>query len=312
MNFPMFSLYKVTCMDNYYKIAISGDLGSGKSTISKMIEDKLSFRRYSTGDLQRKIAEKYNMTTLELNKYSETHPEIDEEIDNATAELSNAKENIVFDSRLAWHFVPESFKIRLIVNNYIASERIYNASRGAVESYTSSEDALDKIIKRKNSEQKRYLEMYNVELYNLSNYDLVIDTSYTSPENITQLILDKFNAWKENKKINKYWLSPKNLYPTKEIKKNPNMDSKIINDSGKPQIICVDGNYFIFKGHRIVGSALQGEVDPIPVDILAKDNELLPIGKSAKEYVTDNYKLDAIKTWEDYYDFKFLVYPFNY
>jgi cytidylate kinase len=49
------------------------------------------------------------MTTTELNKYSETHPEIDAEIDSTFKSLTNS-ENLIVDSRLAWFFIPNSFK----------------------------------------------------------------------------------------------------------------------------------------------------------------------------------------------------------
>ena len=44
------------------KIAISGDLGSGKSTIGKLIEARNGFKFHSGGNIYRGLADKYNMT----------------------------------------------------------------------------------------------------------------------------------------------------------------------------------------------------------------------------------------------------------
>ena len=119
-----------------HKIAISGDLGSGKSTVCRLLKERLSFGSYSMGETWRRLAEKYQMTILELNRYSETHP-LDEEMDRDLTETGQAPGNMIFDSRLAWHFVPDSFKVHLVVDSRIAASRIYNDLRGQAEGYAS-------------------------------------------------------------------------------------------------------------------------------------------------------------------------------
>ena len=46
-------------------ITITGNLGSGKSTICKLLNEKYQFEIYSTRS--RELARQMNMTTLELN-----------------------------------------------------------------------------------------------------------------------------------------------------------------------------------------------------------------------------------------------------
>jgi cytidylate kinase len=176
------------------KIAISGDLGSGKSTVCKLLLAKLpGFRLYSMGEAWRKLAEERGMTILELNQYSETHP-LDEEMDRNMAEMGRTPERIIFDSRLAWHFVPHSLKVHLTVDPRVAAERIYNdRRRGDAEEYASVEEALQKIRDRKESEKTRYLKKYGIDNTNLANYDLVIDTSERTPEEIAGIIVAAFN-----------------------------------------------------------------------------------------------------------------------
>ena len=45
-------------------ITITGDLGSGKSTVSNVLIDRLNYDYIYTGKIQREIAERYKMTTL--------------------------------------------------------------------------------------------------------------------------------------------------------------------------------------------------------------------------------------------------------
>ena len=76
------------------KIAISGDLGSGKSTIGRLFENRMGFKFHSGGSIFRSLATKYNMTPAEFSKYSEIHPEVDEEIDgDLTRQLSIIESN---------------------------------------------------------------------------------------------------------------------------------------------------------------------------------------------------------------------------
>lgn len=178
--------------DKKIKISITGDLGSGKSTVCKLLKDQYNFNVYSIGSIQRTLAKEYNMSINNFNKYMETHTEIDEEIDNALASIGLRNEAMVLDSRLAWHFVPDSFKVYLSVDIETAVYRITHDKRGSVETYSSSDDARNQLLQRKSSENLRYLTKYNVDCSNMNNYDLVIDTSSLSPQDEVNIIMSHF------------------------------------------------------------------------------------------------------------------------
>ena len=50
-------------------ITITGSLGSGKTVVSKLLNEYLGFEIESIGSLQRKMAQKYGMSTFDFNKY---------------------------------------------------------------------------------------------------------------------------------------------------------------------------------------------------------------------------------------------------
>ena len=175
-------------------ISITGDLGSGKSTVSQLLCERLNYEYVHTGKIQREIANRYNMTTLELNKYSETHPEIDNEIDSALKSL-NESTNLIVDSRLAWFFIPKSFKVFLKTNLIVAANRIFGDNQRENEKYSSKEEAANRIITRKASENKRYMELYGANCSDLSNFNLIIDTSFITPEKVADIILAEYNLW---------------------------------------------------------------------------------------------------------------------
>lgn len=179
------------------KIAISGDLGSGKSVLSKQLKTELGFDVISIGVIQRELAAKYGMDALEFNKFMETHPEIDEQCDQMVTDYGKEERGLILDSRLAWHFIPHSFKIHLTVDNNVAAKRIFEDNIRKNEKYTSLEDAAEKLLARKNSEVYRYKTLYGVDVEDLSNYDCVVDTSDSNPERTYQKVMNCYKEWLE-------------------------------------------------------------------------------------------------------------------
>jgi cytidylate kinase len=119
----------------------------------------------------------------------ETHPEIDEEIDTELTKIGQRDEGMVLDSRMAWHFVPDSFKVFLSVRLEAAAKRVMKDERGSVECYCSLEEAMNKLVERKQSENLRYNTKYGVDCTKSSNYDLIIDTTEITPEEVAQRIM---------------------------------------------------------------------------------------------------------------------------
>lgn len=177
------------------KITITGDLGSGKSVVSKILQQILGFEIYSTGKVQREIAARYGMSTLELNQYAETHPEIDDEIDSAFVRLNQAPAGYIVDSRLAWFFMPNSFKVFLTVPIEVAAKRIMNDPTRNSEKYQDAVQAVEELRARKASENQRFLEKYNADCANKDNFNLIIDTSRYSPEEVASQIVSGYQKW---------------------------------------------------------------------------------------------------------------------
>lgn len=301
----------------YFKIAISGDLGSGKSTISKLLQQKLSFNLYSMGEAWRNLAAKYNMTILELNKYSETHP-LDEEMDQAMAAQADAYQNIIFDSRLAWHFIPNSFKIHLTVDPMIAATRIFNDHRGEAEGYADVTEAYEKINQRRISENNRYIHKYGLDCSQYEHYNLIVDTSHAPPESIAATIIAKFNDWAQGRNFARHWLSPRTPFPMCDIRK---LDRKHIDllknsiasdgfmESYPLSLLKAEGFYYIYDGHMRASAALLNENHLVPVTLIAKDSEKAPGGETARDYIDKLYSLPNTHLWEDFHQFRYPQYP---
>jgi CMP/dCMP kinase len=176
------------------KISVSGIVGSGKSTIAKLLAEKLGYDYYSVGGFMREIAEKRNMQLSRLSAIAEKNREIDDELDDMQKRLIH-KNNLVMDSRLGFYFLPDSYKIFLTVSIDKAAQRIFNASRG-VEKYNSLEECKGYLKKRINSEKIRYKKYYNIDFPNLKEFDLIIDTTNKTPEEVLDEIFEKMKVSK--------------------------------------------------------------------------------------------------------------------
>ncbi len=193
------------------KISLAGDLGSGKSTVSDILISRLGAEYYSTGAIVRAIAAKRGMTVTELNKYMETHPEIDHEIDAGIAALSEDERFLIIDSRMAWHFTKGTFKVYLSCDIETSSLRIMNANRSGEHSATL-EETIDCTRSRRESEKKRYMDQYGVNIKDLSNYSLIVDTSIASAEQVAERIIESFALWQKDKSYRKVYLSPERIH----------------------------------------------------------------------------------------------------
>ncbi len=181
-------------------IVMSGDIGSGKSSVASALKQMTGYEVIGTGAIQRAIAKRRGVTTLELNQISQTDRSIDDEIDSYVIETGKTRNNLIIDSRLAWHFIPEAFKVFLTVDPLVGAERVFNASR-ADENNPSILETLANNLKRQTFEDQRFKSLYQVNFRDHANYDLVIDTSENLPEVIAEKIKTCFEQWLNNCKV---------------------------------------------------------------------------------------------------------------
>lgn len=259
-----------------FKISVTGDLGSGKSTICDLLVEKSGAGRYSTGTILRDIAAQRGMSVLELNKYMESHPEIDLEIDNGLKKLSSSEENLIIDSRMAWHFTENTFKVYLAVDIEEAARRILSAERGRTETYSDLSDAVRQLKERRASEYARYLSMYRADCKNYRNFDLVIDTTYASPEEVADTVLETCAIFTEGGEFAHALLAPKRLLPLENSYQNVNTHAEVIKFGDK---------IYLYKGRAYadrkedksfipcVIAALDGEkIEGVPVETYLKNH----------------------------------------
>ena len=191
-------------------VTLSGDIGGGKSSVAHILEKTLSFQLISAGGIQREIAASMGLTTLQLNEWSVKDRSVDDKIDSHTKRLGETSDRIIVDSRLAWHFIPAAYKVFLSVDPLVGAERVFEASRSD-EFHGSLAEALENNLARTRLEAVRYRVLYGIELRDYRNYDLVVDTSYVSPQTVADIIEKGFRVHHDSLPYPQLWMSPKRL-----------------------------------------------------------------------------------------------------
>lgn len=313
-------------------ITISGEPVSGKSTVVKLIRDKYEkmgnkvqiisvgniFRQLIQEEYYRTYPDRKNVSLTEIQtdeEFKEKRNKIDKMVDGEIArrgQLINQTEQpntvYIIDSRLAWHNIPDSYAIRLTVNEKIAGKRVFDdQTRGVEDKFYSLDEAIEQTRKRKLSEIQRYKERYGVDLTNPDNYDLIVDTSFSNPRELAQIIVEGEQNYRTGKYYPKTWKSPAMFLPSQQMR-----DTMLISATGTTmdslaQSIKKNGfnynigeidslefkeNTYIKNGHHRAISALAAGRTLIPYYTEHKNDDY------ARQYV------DKILNISDYYDWE--------
>ncbi|HTE22073.1 MAG TPA: nucleoside monophosphate kinase [Candidatus Limnocylindria bacterium] len=186
-------------MKKKHIITIAGRPGSGKSTASKGVAEQLGYEHFSSGDLFRAIGRERGMDVHQTNLAGEKQADVDHLVDQRLREIGATQEEVAIDSRMAWHWIPDSFKVFLNLDLEVAARRILQnmePERVKHEHIPSDpQEYATRLQDRLASEARRYKKLYDVDPYDADNYDLVVDTGARGPSEVQQQILDAYHMW---------------------------------------------------------------------------------------------------------------------
>ena len=187
-------------------ITITGRLGSGKSTVAKLIAAKHDYTYYSTGTIMRELAAEAGLSICDYNKRIADDPTEDRKIDDRTREVAIARrdENMVFDSRMAWFFAPDTFKVYVTVDPAVAAARVNIDPRPGEPN--SEIEIYHELEERSKVEQARFIKFYGegADYYNQKNYNLIIDSTTRTAEEVANAIWAAFEAYRADPVGNAY------------------------------------------------------------------------------------------------------------
>lgn len=181
-------------------ITLGGLPGSGKSTVARILIEKLGYQYFATGSFARQLAVSMGLTLEQFNEKVASDKSIDELIDKEQVRLGHEEKQYVIDAHLGFHFAPRSFKVLLTVPLEISAMRIWKDKNADLRIATGDtadtiEEVTTKTASRIQNHEQRYLKHYNVNVYAPENYDLVIDTSELDPETVAESVIASYKTW---------------------------------------------------------------------------------------------------------------------
>jgi cytidylate kinase len=181
-------------------ITLGGLPGSGKSTVTKLLIEKLNYKYFATGTYARQLAVERGLSLEAFNELVAHDKTIDEQIDREQIRIGQEESHYVIDAHLGFLFIPHSFKVLLTVPLAVSALRIWKNSTDTMrqitgDTATTLEEITEKTARRIQNHETRYLEHYNIHVYDARNYDLVIDTEHKAPEEVATSIIDAYKKW---------------------------------------------------------------------------------------------------------------------
>ena len=196
---------RLAIRENHYMrkeiITIAGSPGSGKSSTAKAVAAALGFRHFSSGDLFRKLAAERGESIEAMNISAEVQRHIDLSVDNLLKEMYLSETKLVINSRMAWRWMPESFKVFLVLDPDTAAKRIFDSLKKEgrqSEEAQSVEEVRLSVDRRFASEQRRYNALYGVNPTEPLNFDLVLNTKQNGLKTVAAILVAAYLAWHGN------------------------------------------------------------------------------------------------------------------
>ncbi len=167
-------------------ITLSGLPGSGTSTLARTAASALGIDHLDGGTVFRALAAERGFTLSEFVVIAEHDESIDRALD-ARLESRALGGDVLLESRLAGWLVSRADLDGLKV--WLGCDDRERARRVAARDGGDTEAALATNAHREASEHNRYRAYYDIDLSDLSVYDLVLDSTETSPDELLERLV---------------------------------------------------------------------------------------------------------------------------
>lgn len=171
------------------KITIYGLAGTGKSSVARLLAEKLHIPNISIGGLIREKAKELGVTLAEFKEMRKKDPEYDFYADKYIQEYGKTHDDFVVESRLSWYFVPDSFKVKLACD---FDERIRRISKRDGKSIEEQEKIT---LYREKTDADLYMNLYGIEDMNTDDhFDLILNSTSMGEEEIADKIISRLSS----------------------------------------------------------------------------------------------------------------------
>jgi len=167
-------------------VTISGLPGSGTTTVSRLAAEALDVPVVPGGEVFRQMAAEAGMSLADFGRHAQDHPEIDRTLDDRLTERARTG-RCVIESRLAGWLATRAGLAAVRV--WVACDDEERARRVGARDGRTLAEALSDNLDREALERARYQGFYDIDLTDLSIYDLVLDSTTTPPEALAEAVV---------------------------------------------------------------------------------------------------------------------------
>lgn len=172
-------------------ITVGGLPGTGTSTLCKLLHEKLGLPYHYAGALFREEAKTRGLSLADFGALCQRDPGIDKALDDRQLGLLR-RGNLIMEGRLSgWmasrHKIP-AFKVWLTCQDKERIRRLVQRDGGNEADQRQATEA------REASEADRYRRYYGADLNDTSKYDLVLDSTSMSPQQLLEAVLARLEA----------------------------------------------------------------------------------------------------------------------
>ena len=162
------------------RILLSGLSGTGSTTAAKRIAADLGLDYVYGGQIFRNLARERGIALEELAESLETNPELEQEIDRRLIEAARGEDVLVEGRTIGW-ILPAKVPALRIWLTCDLPERLRR-----VEDRDRHPRSAENLLRREASDNRRYRALYGIEEEDFRPFDLVLDTTNLSVDEVVR------------------------------------------------------------------------------------------------------------------------------
>jgi cytidylate kinase len=176
---------------NLFRIALSGTVASGKTSLGHLLAKQLNIPFFSVGQFLREYANSKSYSIHHLMNQINSNPKYNLLIHRLVSIHILKYDEYVIDYRLGYLLTPKPFSIFLTVSNSVAANRLANEGKLYEINYSVS-SPFEYVVKRNDALKCKFLSCFSSNFEDSTNYDLVLDTVILNQNEMVKLVIEKY------------------------------------------------------------------------------------------------------------------------
>lgn len=172
-------------------VTVGGLAGTGTSTLCRLLSANLDLPYTYAGQLFRQEAARRGLSLAEFGALCQEDPAVDRSLDDRQLELLRGG-GLLLEGRMAgWlaeHHDVDAFTVWVVCAEDVRMARIAERDGGDLEAQRRA------TLAREASEQARFLEYHGADLGDLAIYDLVLDSTDRTPNDLAEAVVARMRA----------------------------------------------------------------------------------------------------------------------